>query len=179
MATRFCASVAEPMIEILDRVGDEVLVEGALVLEVEILLPFADAVERGLRDVEVALLQHLGHLAEEEGEEQGPDVRAVDVGVGHQDDLVVAQLVDLEAAGVVDAAAERGDQGPHLGGAEHAVEAGALHVEDLALEREDGLEVPVTALLGAAPGALALDDVELALLRDPSTGSRRACPRAR
>ena len=77
---------------------------------------------------------------------------------------MVAELVDLEAAGVVDAAAERGDERPHLGRAEHAVEAGALDVEDLALEREDGLKMAVAPLLGAAAGALSLDDVELALL---------------
>ena len=41
-------------------------------------------------------------------EQQGADVLAVDVGVGHQDDLVIAQLVEVEV--VVDAGAERGDQ---------------------------------------------------------------------
>jgi hypothetical protein len=37
---------------------------------------------------------------------------------------------------------------------EHLVEAGALDVEDLALEGEDGLKMPVAALLGAEPPAL-------------------------
>jgi hypothetical protein len=41
-------------------------------------------------------LDDLGHLPVEEGQQQRADVRAVDVGVGHDHDLVVAQLVERE-----------------------------------------------------------------------------------
>src|SRR3712207_9458017 len=44
---------------------------------------------------------------EQQGQQQRADVLAVDVGVRHQDDLVVAQLRDVEL--VVDAGAEGGD----------------------------------------------------------------------
>jgi hypothetical protein len=57
-------------------------------------------------------------------------VAAVDVGVGHQDDLVVAKLLDVEAA-LADAAAERRDERADLGAREHLVEARALDVQDL------------------------------------------------
>ena len=70
--------------------------ERGVVLQVEVLLALAHAIERRLRDVEVALLDDLRHLAEEERQQQRADVRAVDVGVGHQDDLVVAELADVE-----------------------------------------------------------------------------------
>ena len=40
-----------------------------------------------------------------------------------------------------------------------------LNVEDFALERKDGLELPIAALLGRSAGGLAFYDVEL--------GSRR------
>ena len=102
------------------------------------------------------------HLPVEEREQQRPDVAAVDVGVGHQDDLVVAELLDVEAA-LADAAAERGDERADLGAREHLVEARALDVQDLALERQDRLKLPVAPLLGRAAGAVALDDVELGL----------------
>jgi hypothetical protein len=39
------------------------------------------------------------HLPEEEGEQQGADVGPVDVGVGQDDDLVVADLGDVEVLG--------------------------------------------------------------------------------
>jgi hypothetical protein len=57
----------------------------------------------------VAALDQLRHLAVEERQQQRADVAAVDVGVGHDDDAVVAQLVDVELF-AADAAAERGDQ---------------------------------------------------------------------
>jgi hypothetical protein len=44
------------------------------------------------------------HLPIEEGQQQRADVRTVDVGVGHDDDAVIAQLVDVEFV-LADAAA--------------------------------------------------------------------------
>ncbi len=57
----------------LDAVDEEGLVL-AVVLEVARLLPLAHLVQRRLGDEEVVLLDHLAHLAEEEGEDQGADV---------------------------------------------------------------------------------------------------------
>ena len=100
-------------------------------------------------------------MAEEEGQQQRADVRAVDVGVGHEDELAVAQLGGVEVV-LADAAAEGRDHGADFLVAEHLVVAGLFDVEDLALEREDGLELAVAALLGGAAGGLTLDQVELA-----------------
>src|SRR3546814_13840155 len=96
----------------------------------------------------MAVLDDLGHLAIEEGQEQRADMRAVDVGVGHDDDLVIAQLVDREF--VADAGAERLDQRSHLLRRDDAVEVRALDVQYLALQRQDRLDVAVAALFGAA-----------------------------
>ncbi len=46
--------------------------------------------------VDAAGLDHGAHVAEEQGQQQGTDVRAVDVGVGHEDDLAVASLRQVE-----------------------------------------------------------------------------------
>ena len=139
---------------------DQVVLEGALVLEVGLRLALADLVERRLGDVEVALLDQLRHLPVEEGQQQRADVGAVDVGVRHDDDLVVAQLRQVEVV-AADAGAERGDQRADLLAGEHLVEARALHVEDLAAQRQHGLELAVAALLGRAAGRVALDDEHL------------------
>jgi hypothetical protein len=88
-------------------------------------------------------------------------VGAVDVGVGHDDDPVVAQLREVEA--LADAGAERDDQRPDVLAREDLVEPGLLDVEQLPAQRQDRLESPVAALLGRATGRVALDDVELAL----------------
>lgn len=66
-----------------------------------------DLVERGLREVDVSGFDERFHEAEQQGEQQRADVLAVDVGVGHEDDLVVPQLGDVEV--VVDPRAQRGD----------------------------------------------------------------------
>src|SRR5690606_35885686 len=96
------------------------------------------------------------HLPEEEGEQQGADVAAVDVRVAHADDLVVAALVDVEL--LADAGADGRDEGLDLGVLEHLVEAGPLDVEDLAPDREDGLGGGVAGVDGGAAGRVALDD---------------------
>src|SRR5437660_4160187 len=88
----------------------------------------------------------------------------VDIGVGHDDDAVIARLRRLEIL-AADTGAERLDQGADLGRGQHFVKAGALDIEDLALQRQDRLEGAVAALLRGAAGAVALDDEELALGR--------------
>ncbi len=95
--------------------------------------------QRRLRDEHVAVVDELAHLAVEERQQQRPDVRSVDVRVGHDDDAVVAQLRDVEVF-LADAASQRGDHRFDLVAAEHLVEARAFDVEDLSLDREDCLE---------------------------------------
>ncbi len=87
---------------------------------------------------------------------------AVDIGVGHDDDLAVPELGDVEV--LADAAAEGGDECADLLEAEHLVDAGLLDIEDLALEGEDGLGLDIASLGGAAAGGVTLDQVELGAL---------------
>ena len=148
----------------LDHRGNEKFLERGIVLEIDRGLAALDAIERRLGDVEVTLLDDVAHLAEEEGQQQRADVGPVDVGVGHDDDLVVTALGDVEVL-AADPGAERGDEGADFGRAEHLVEAGALHVQDLAAERQDRLGAAVAALLGRAAGRIALDDEQLRLGR--------------
>ena len=143
-----------------DAVLHEILVERRIVLEVHLRPAARRLVKRRLRDEEVPGLDDLGHLAIEERQQQRADVRAVDVRVRHDDDLVVAQLVELEIV-APDARAHRLDQRADLAAGEHPVEARALDVEDLAPQRQDRLEMAVAALLGRAAGAVALDQEQL------------------
>src|SRR6202008_1628815 len=95
-------------------------------------------------------------------EDERADVLAVDVGVGHDDELVVAELVELEPVlAFADARADGGDQRADLVVGENLDQSGLLDVEDLALDRQDRLEHAVAALLGRAAGRVALDDEEL------------------
>ena len=146
-------------------------IEGCVVLQVDLLLALLQPVERRLRDVQVVpdcpvrerARHYVVHLPIEERQQERADVAAVHVGVRHQDDLVVAELFDIEL--VVDTGADRRDHRGDLLRREHLVEASLLDVEDLAAQRKDRLGAPVAALLGGAACAVSLDDVELALLR--------------
>src|SRR3989441_8170565 len=60
---------------------------------------------------------------------------------------------------------ERHDQHPDLLVGEHLVEPRLLHVEDLALEGQNGLEATIATLLGGAAGRIALYDEQLAVGR--------------
>ncbi len=83
-------------------------------------------------------------------------MRAVDVGIRHDDDLVVAQLVGIEL--VAYPGSERRDERADFLAGQHLVHARALDVEDFAAQRQHRLERAIAALLGRAAGAVALDD---------------------
>jgi hypothetical protein len=145
----------------LGRALDHHLHKLALVLDVLLEAALLDLVERRLRDVDVVALDQLGHVAEEEGEQQRADVRAVHVGVGHEDDLAVADLGGVEVV-LADAAAQRGDHGADFLVAQHLVVARLFDVEDLALERQNGLEACDRGPAWRCRRRFALDQIELA-----------------
>src|SRR4029453_18099135 len=86
----------------------------------------------------------------------------IDVGVGHDDDALVAQtvLVPFVAGAAAQGLAEVGD---FLVGADFC---GGRRgdVQDLAADGEDGLGLAVAGLLGRAAGAVALDDEQFRAL---------------
>ena len=88
-------------------------------------------------------------------------MRAVHVGVGHDDDAAVAQLAEIEA--VADAAAQRLDQVLQLLVLPQLVGRGAGDVQDLAAQRQHRLGLAVARLLGRAAGGIALDQEDLGL----------------
>src|SRR5215210_5767229 len=141
------------------------LLQLALVVDVVVLALVRDLEERRLGDVHVPGLDELGHVPEQERQDKRSNMASVHVGVGHDHDLVVAGLLDVE--GLPHAGAYSGDHGLYLGVGEDLVHVGLLDVENLAPQRQYGLEIPLPPLLGAAARRVALDDVELAPGRVP------------
>ena len=138
----------------------QIVLQRDFVLEVALLLALLGAEQWRLRDVEVAALDDLDELAEEQGEQQRAYMRTVDVGVGHDDNGVVAQLAHVFF--VRHAHPERHDQRAQLLRGEHLFDPYALDVENLATQRQDGLDAAVAALLGRAAGRIALHDEQFA-----------------
>ena len=95
-------------------------------------------------------------MTEEKRQKQGPDVASVDIGVGHDDDLVVARLVDLHFV-IADPATDGGDQRADLGRGQHLVGPRAFHIQDLAAQWQNGLIAAVAPLLCRPAGGITLD----------------------
>jgi hypothetical protein len=89
-------------------------------------------------------------------------VAAVDIGVGEDDDLVIAGLLGGEL--LADTTTDGGDQRLHLDVLEHLVETGSFDVEDLAADGQDRLDARVTRVDGGTAGGVTLDDEQLALV---------------
>ena len=133
---------------------------------VDLLVALLDEVEWGSGQVDIAVLDELRHIAEEEGEHERVDMGAVDIGIGHDDDLVVAQLAEVEGLRVLGGAHGDAQGGVDVADGlalEGAVAHDLLHVENLAAQRQDGLVAAVAALLGAAACRVSLDEEDFAL----------------
>ena len=91
----------------------------------------------------------------------------------HDDDLAVAQLLDVEVVRA-DAGAERGDDRLDLLVVEHLVEARLLDVQDLAAQRQDRLVRRSRACL-AVPPAESPSTRKSSVSSALRSGSRRAC----
>ncbi len=115
-----------------------------------------------MRDENFAARDELLHVAEEEGEQQRADVRAVNVGVRHDDDLAVAQLGQFEVFAFADAGADGGDHSPDFFVAQHLVVTGLFDIEDLTFEGQDGLVTAIAAGFGGTAGRFTFDQKELA-----------------
>ena len=96
-------------------------------------------------------------------------MRAIDVGIGHDDDLIVAQFLDVSfaIALAIDTKtyANGLDDVHHRFGFEHAMPLYLLHIQYLSTQRKDSLEMAVAALLGRTTCRVTLDEEDFALLR--------------
>ena len=130
----------------------------------ESYLAALDAIEWRLRDKDVVPIDQFAHVTEEKGEQEGADVAAVNIRIGHQNDFVVAQFGGIKVV-FADTGAQRGDDGADLFVAEHLVIAGFFDVEYFAFEREDRLIAAIASTFGRAPGRFTLYDEEFAARR--------------
>ena len=70
------------------------LIKLVIVLEITLIPTVFDFVERWLRNVHMATLNQLGHLPIEKRQQERPNVTAVDIRVSHDDDSMVAELIE-------------------------------------------------------------------------------------
>ena len=109
----------------------------------------------------MTLFNQLRHLTEEEREKQRADMGTVNVSIGHDDDTAVAEVFNIEIP--VNAGSQSHHEVLDLLGIEELVGRGLFHVQDLASERQDGLELGVAAHLGGTACGVTLHQEQLAL----------------
>ena len=107
----------------------------------------------------MTVLDERAHESEEECQKQGSDVRAVDVGIRHDDYFAVAQLAEVKV--LADARAKRSNDRGELIVAVNAVDTGFFNVEHLTPQGQDSLELSVPAFLCRAARRISLDDIDL------------------
>ena len=80
--------------------GDEIAIEKAVQLliieEILLLLAPAQSVERRLANVDMAAFNQRQHLPVKKGKQEGTDMSAIHIGIGHNDYFVIAQLFQVE-----------------------------------------------------------------------------------
>src|SRR3989344_8266119 len=60
------------------------------------LAALLDLIQRRLGNVKISAFDYLGEISVEQGQKKGSDVSAVNIGISHDDYLVVAKTVDVE-----------------------------------------------------------------------------------
>ncbi len=111
------------------------------------LLAHFDVVERRLRNIKMAGSDQGLHMAEEEGEQQGANMRAVHVGIAHDDDATITQAGYIEV--FIDADSNGRNDVFDFFVFEDFIQPDTLDVENFAAQWENSLEVSVAPLLRA------------------------------
>ena len=105
-----------------------------------------------LGEVDVATRDQVVHLTVEEAEQQGADVRAVDIGIRHDNDLVVTPLGDVLVE--ADTAADRLDHALDFLVGQDFVLSALVGVNDLTTQRQDGLKITIATAFSTSAGRI-------------------------
>src|SRR5690606_37563894 len=115
------------------------------------LFALLNKIKRGKRDIDEPLLDQLTHISEEKCQDQRPDVATIHIGVSHDDDLMVTQLVQVQRLGILGSSkrnAQRGNDVLDFLVVVDLVLLRLLDIENLSPQWQDCLERPVAPLLG-------------------------------
>ena len=134
-------TVSETQDRIFRSLLDQEIVEFLFVLEVGFGFSPCQFEQGRLGNVEVAGPDNLGHLPEEKCQQESPYVSAVDIGVRHDDDLVVPEFFQIEIV-LAEAGAEGGGKVLDLLAVPDLVRPGPFYVQDLSSKRQYGLVFP-------------------------------------
>ena len=97
-----------------------------------------------------SLIDQFHHMAEEEGQQQSPDMGTIHIRIRHQDHPVIAEFGQVQIT--VNIGAQGGNQVPDFFMGQHFIRSGFFYVQNFTAQGQDGLETPVAALFGGTAG---------------------------
>ena len=110
----------------------------------------------------MAFLNQRLHITVEEGQQQRTNMRTVDVGICHDDNLAITCLVQIEV--IADTTAECSNHIADFFTAQHLIKTCLFNIKDFTAQRQNSLEITVTALLGTATCGITFDQINLGIL---------------
>ncbi len=131
----------------VEGILDQIIIQRRLVLQILALFTPGQLVQWGLRNINMAALDKLPHLPEEEGKKKRSNVRPIHISVRHDDDAVITQLVWIEFVFAY-STSQCGHNGANFSRAKHLVKARFLNIQNFAFERKYRLKLSVSPLLG-------------------------------
>ena len=111
------------------------------------------------RSVNSPRLNHGAHIAEEQRQQQGTDVSAVDVSISHQNNLAVTGGRNIKSAST--ASPYHLDDGGAFSVMQHVGGGSLLHVKDLATNRQQSLVFAIARIFGGTQRRVTLNDKQL------------------
>ena len=129
-------------------------------IDIAFRIALFDEIERRLGNVNIAALYHRPHVPIEERQQQRANMASVNIGIGHADDFVIAELGFVKIR--IHARTERGYHAFDFRIAENFVQTGFFNVQNLSAQRKDGLKMPVASFLGGTACGVALNDEQFA-----------------
>ena len=142
---------------IVTTAADEVILHFPLIFNVENGVAFFNLVQRRLSNINISALNQLRHLAIEKRQQQSTNMASVDIGIGHDDNFMIAAFVGIEIV-TSDTGAKRGNDGSDFGGIQHLVKTGTFNVQNFTAQRHNRLIAAMTPLFGRTAGGISLND---------------------
>ena len=111
----------------------------------------------------MSLFNQLRHETVKECKQQGTDMGAVHIGIGHDDDFVVTKLADIKV--FMDTRTERGNHSLDFRIGINLVQSCFFHIQNFSSKGKNCLGCTGSCRLGAAARGISFDDVNFAIFR--------------
>ena len=139
------------------------LVQFVIAVCVPYLLVLLQLIQRRLCKIYISLFDQIRHETIQECQKKCTDVRSIDIGIGHDNDLVISQLTDIKI--FVDSRSKCCDHCLNLSISVNLIKTCFLYVQNLTTKWQDCLSCTVSGCLCRTAGGISLDDIDLTLGR--------------